>query len=99
MDTRFIDKVAEHIMSETVIKMVTDDIGYLTGSFYTPFNGKHPLPRDFTPHFMTNFYNHCVEVYSIKDYNEIHQIWNKYKSLVRTETGQPQREYLTNRLF
>jgi len=99
MDTRFIDKVAEQIMSETVIKMVTDDDGNVTGSFETPFNGKHPLPSIFTSFFTNNFYEHCVEVYGIKDYNEIHQIWDKYKSLVRTETGQPQCEYQSNRLF
>lgn len=98
-DKKFLDKVAEQIMSETVIKMVTDDDGSVDGSFKTPFNGIHPLFNDFTPHFTNNFYTHCVEVYSIKDYDEIHQIWDKYKSLVRTETGQPQREYQSNRLF
>jgi len=99
MDKGFIDKVAEQIMSETVIKMVTDDDGSVDGSFKTPFNGIHPLPRDFSPFFKVKFYDHCEDVYGIKDYEEIHLIWDKYKSLVRTETGQPQREQGYNRLF
>jgi len=99
MDKGFIDKVAEQIMSETVIKMVSDDDGSVDGSFKTPFNGIHPLPRDFSLFFKVNFYNHCESVYGIKDYEEIHLIWDKYKSLVRTETGQPQRIYVSNRLF
>ena len=70
MDNKFLDKVYDQIISET---MVIDD------EVYTPFYLRPLFPFYFSSTIsLFNFSSHCKEVYSLNK-EETDYVWEKYK--------------------
>ena len=70
MDTIFLDKICNQIISETMVKngLVSGPFSYgilISLSYYSSF-------------FPPTFISHCKEVYSLND-KEIEYVWNNYK--------------------
>lgn len=80
MNNKFLDKVIDQILSETII--IDDKI-------YTPFFIFLPLfsPSRFFFSLYTSpplFSSHCKDVYSLKNEQEIDYVWNEYRKEVTT---------------
>jgi len=70
VDTIFLDKICNQIISETRVKngLVSGPFSYgflISLSYYSSF-------------FPPTFISHCKEVYSLND-KEIEYVWNNYK--------------------
>jgi len=70
VDTIFLDKICNQIISETMVKngLVSGPFSYgflISLSYYSSF-------------FPPTFISHCKEVYSLND-KEIEYVWNNYK--------------------
>ena len=85
MDYKFLDKVIDQIVSETMVNGETERIK-------TPF--RH-LSYSFTLHFQlptstssstsvlySSFSRHCKEIYSLND-DEVNYVWDKYVQIFR----------------
>mgnify|MGYP003657768742 FL=1 len=82
MDKKFLDKVVDQIVSETMI----DYRG--KGKIFTPFSLPFYLFLPFYPSFSSisssyrsNFFNHCKEVYGLNE-QEIEYVWEEYKQII-----------------
>ena len=85
MDYKFLNKVINQIVSETMVNHETERIK-------TPF---HQLSYSFTLHFQlptgsasstsvlySSFSRHCKEIYSLND-DEVNYVWDKYIQIFR----------------
>tara|TARA_R110001606_G_scaffold356433_1_gene507778 strand:- start:1038 stop:1310 length:273 start_codon:yes stop_codon:yes gene_type:complete len=82
MDKKFLDKVVNQIVNETMI----DYRG--KGKIFTPFSLPFYLFLPFYPSFSSisssyrsNFFNHCKEVYGLNE-QEIEYVWEEYKQII-----------------
>ena len=80
MNNKFLDKVCDQIISET--RIIDDKV-------YTPFPFSSYLPFLSTSSFFSQpssflFSNHCKDVYSLKNEQEIDYVWVKYKEGLTT---------------
>jgi hypothetical protein len=82
MNNKFLDKVIEQIISETRI---------IDGKVYTPspFSPSYSLTYHTPSSFFSQpssflFSNHCKDVYSLKNEQEIDYVWGKYKEGITT---------------
>ena len=82
MDYKFLNKVVNQIVSETMI----DYRG--KGKIFTPFSLPFYLFLPFYPSFSSisssyrsNFFNHCKEVYGLNE-QEIEYVWEEYKQII-----------------
>ena len=71
MDIKFLNKVVDQIISETMVKngLVSGPFSYgflISLSYYSSF-------------FPPTFISHCKEVYSLNE-KEIEYVWNNYKN-------------------
>ena len=83
MDYKFLNKVVNQIVSETMI----DYRG--KGKIFTPFSLPFYLFLPFYPSFSSisssyrsNFFNHCEEVYGLNE-QEIDYVWNEYGKIIK----------------
>ena len=85
MDNKFLNKVVDQIVSETMVNGETERIK-------TPFR---QLSYSFTLHFQlptstssstsvlySSFSRHCKEIYSLND-DEVNYVWDKYVQIFR----------------
>ena len=85
MDYKFLNKVIDQIVSETMVNGETERIK-------TPF---HQLSYSFILHFQlpsgsasstsvlySSFSRHCKEIYSLND-DEVNYVWDKYVQIFR----------------
>ena len=84
MNIKFLDKVYDQIISET---MVIDD------EVYTPFYLRPLFPFYFSSTIsLFNFSIHCKDVYSLND-KEIEYVWGKYKEGLTTLINKKELSY------
>ncbi len=81
MNNKFLDKVYEQIISETIVK---------GGKIYFPYllypSPHHALPLYLTPFIFSIpllFLSHCKEIYSLNK-EETEYVWTKYKEELTT---------------
>ena len=81
MDKRFLNKVVDQIVSETMVD-------YDEERLYTPFS---PFPLTSLPPFYSlsafssyrsPFTKHCNEIYGL-NIEEIEYVWNEYKHIIK----------------
>ena len=80
MDEKFLNKVVEQIVSETIVDLDKDMITYpvklsIQVFYETPF-ASYPMSTDFVVH--------CEGVYGL-NYIEVKYVWWKYKNTMRSE--------------
>ena len=80
MDYKFLNKVVNQIVSETMI----DYRG--KGKIFTPFSLPFYLPSltfifSISSSYRSNFFNHCKEVYGLNE-QEIEYVWEEYKQII-----------------
>ena len=79
MDYKFLDKVLDQIVSETMID-------YDEGRMYTPFTSLHLQfsPFSLFPHYtiFPLFSKHCKNIYGL-NINEVSYVWNEYKTIIK----------------
>tara|TARA_R110002020_G_scaffold346320_1_gene560152 strand:- start:405 stop:644 length:240 start_codon:yes stop_codon:yes gene_type:complete len=73
LDNKLLNKVVDQIMSET--KIINDKIYAPFLSFSFSFFSHH-LP---SLYLHSSFSDHCKNVYSLKNDQEIEYVWKKYK--------------------
>ena len=83
MDYKFLNKVVNQIVSETMI----DYRG--KGKIFTPFSLPFYLFLPFYPSFSSisssyrsNFFNHCKDIYGLNE-QEIDYVWEEYKRIIK----------------
>jgi len=79
MDYKFLNKVVNQIVSETIIDY---DRKVIETSPFSPF-------RSFLFLFFPSFYfsDHCKEVYGLNG-DEIEYVWNEYKQIIKDKINQ-----------
>ena len=78
MDKRFLDKVLNQIVSETMVD-------YDKERLYTPFSPFSLLfflPYHLLPYPTLPFSKHCKNVYGLNE-DEVKYIWNEYKHIIK----------------
>ena len=80
-DKKFLDKVVNSIVDETEVEYGNAAINF---PFFPNNNpslfGYHNLLTQFIP--FGKFYNHCRDIYGLKDEEEIDYVWGEYKSII-----------------
>tara|TARA_R110001599_G_scaffold95215_1_gene247073 strand:+ start:254 stop:526 length:273 start_codon:yes stop_codon:yes gene_type:complete len=83
MDYKFLNKVVNQIVNETMI----DYRG--KGKIFTPFSLPFYLFLPFYPSFSSisssyrsNFFNHCKDIYGLNE-QEIDYVWEEYKRIIK----------------
>ena len=98
MDKKFLNKVLDQIMSETIVdnrysghevwtsKNITVPFSYVPISFTSflpgPLTTSRFYKRDRQPPLYTLFEQHCEGVYGLNE-KEIDYIWEKYKEIIK----------------
>ena len=77
MDKRFLDKVVDQIVSETMVD-------YEKERAYTPFYSYIPYYSlsSFFYHYRSSFTKHCNNVYGL-NIEEIEYVWEEYKHIIK----------------
>ena len=75
MNNKFLDKVYEQIISETMIK---------DNKLHTPFFSRPLLFSLLSLFQFSPFFSHCKDVYSLKNGQEVEYVWNEYKKGITT---------------
>ena len=80
MDKKFLDEVVDHIVSETTIDYEKERIhhtfpslSYITADF----------PSSLSPATEYYFSRHCMDVYGLKDVEEIDYVYTEYKRIIK----------------
>tara|TARA_R110000822_G_scaffold22065_2_gene69655 strand:+ start:238 stop:507 length:270 start_codon:yes stop_codon:yes gene_type:complete len=81
MDKKFLDKVVNQLVRETTIDYDNERVN--VPFYYIPLTP----PSQFSylmaaSHYLNSFLKHCVEVYGLKDDDEIDYIWYGYKRII-----------------
>ena len=81
MDKRFLDKVLDQIVRETIVDYVIRYRDYvLTSPFFLPlFHPQYPLTFSHSPKIFTN---HCKNVYGLNE-DEIDYVWKEYRDIIK----------------
>jgi hypothetical protein len=82
MDYKFLDKVLDHIVSETSLDYNERTIDFSSSFLYSSplFFSSFPLLLT-SPLFFQPFSKHCKEVYGL-DQGEIEYLWEEYKRII-----------------
>ena len=80
MDNKFLDKVLDQIVSETIVDYDKEEIQFPF------FLSRFPLARILYPHFplpfpLPFFSEHCKEVYGLND-DEVEYVWKEYRNII-----------------
>ena len=77
MDKRFLDKVVDQIVSETMVD-------YEKERAYTPFYSYIPYYSlsSFFYHYRSSFTKHCNNVYGL-NIQEIEYVWEEYRRIIK----------------
>ena len=78
MNNKFLDKVYEQIISETMIKDNKLHTTFFLHPSVVPHYSYSVLSPP-SPSFLFSFLSHCKEVYSLKNGQEVDYVWEKYK--------------------
>ena len=81
MDNRFLNKVLDQIVRETIVGYKIRYRDYvLTSPFFLPlFHPQYPLTFSHSPKIFTN---HCKNVYGLNK-EETDYVWNEYKDIIK----------------
>ena len=77
MDYKFLNKVVDHIVRETIIDYVWEEIQF-------PFSSRpYPTPLSLIYNFPSSlFHKHCRGVYGLND-DEVKYVWKQYKRIIK----------------
>ena len=78
MDNKFLDKVYEQIISETMIKDNKLHTTFFLHPSVVPHYSYSVLSPP-SPSFLFSFLSHCKEIYGLKNEQEIEYVWEEYK--------------------
>lgn len=90
MDKKFLNKVVDQIMSETIIDYNKENVYFPFGLFsfhktrvFTiPFHTTVSLFSNYTYEPLPSFSKHCKDVYGLND-DEVKYIWKEYKQIIK----------------
>ena len=83
MNNKFLDKVIDQIISETMIKDNKLHTTFFLHPSVVPHYSYSVLSPP-SPSFLFSFLSHCKEIYGLKNEQEIEYVWEKYKKEVTT---------------
>ncbi len=79
MDYKFLNKVVDHIVSETKVDYDKEEVYFPFLFSPSSFNYLPPLvPRD----SLFQFSNHCRDIYGLNE-EEIEYIWEEYREIIK----------------
>ena len=82
MDKKFLNKVVDQIVSETMLNHYMGEIQFpFSSSSYSP-PLSHPFPSYFLLPFYSEYSKHCRDVYGLND-DEIEYVWKEYRGIIK----------------
>ena len=76
MNTKFLDKIIDKLIDETIITGIEPEYIYS----WNPMPPPHVSPYSLKSRHVAYFINHLRTIYGISDYDEYMYIWDNYRS-------------------
>ncbi len=83
MNNKFLNKVLDQIMSETIMDFTAGRIYAPAFSLHLPLSSSFPLPltANQTPSPPHSFSQHCKNLYALNE-EEMDYVWKEYKDII-----------------